>query len=52
MYWYILIHSEIRWTAEELKKVIDKVIDMLHNPEFSSKQVDPDLYKRSWKTLL
>jgi hypothetical protein len=42
MYWYILIHSEFRWTAEEL----NRVIEMLSNPEFDSEQVDPDLHKR------
>ena len=30
---------EYKWTAEELKKVIA----MLHNLEFDSKEVDPDL---------
>ncbi len=35
MYWYILIHG-FRWTAEELKKIID----MLLRPEFDSAQVD------------
>ena len=29
---------EYKWTAEELKKVIA----MLHNLEFDSKEVDPD----------
>ena len=32
---------EYKWTAEELKKVIA----MLCNPEFDSKEVDPDLHK-------
>lgn len=31
-----------RWTKEELKKVIA----MLQNPEFDSKDIDPDLHKR------
>jgi hypothetical protein len=31
-----------RWTQEELKKVIA----MLQNPEFDSKDIDPDLHKR------
>jgi hypothetical protein len=32
----------LRWTVEALKKVIA----MLRNPEFDSKEVDPDLHKR------
>ncbi len=47
MYWYILIQNGFRWTAEELKKVID----MLHRPEFDSSQVDPDLHKRMNKAI-
>jgi hypothetical protein len=47
MYWYILIQNGFRWTAEELKKVID----MLCRPEFDSAQVDPDLHKRMNKTI-
>ena len=31
-----------RWTAEELRKVIA----MLRNPDFDSKNLDPDLHKR------
>ena len=46
MYWYILIQHG-RWTAEELKKVID----MLRMPEFDSSQVDPDLHKRMNKAV-
>jgi hypothetical protein len=47
MYWYILIQHGFRWTAEELKKVID----MLRMPEFDSSQVDPDLHKRMNKAV-
>ena len=36
-----------RWTQEELKKVIA----MLHNPEFDSKDIDPDLHKRMDKAV-
>jgi hypothetical protein len=36
-----------RWTAEELKKVIE----MLKRPEFDSKEVDPDLHKRMNKAV-
>jgi hypothetical protein len=36
-----------RWTAEELKKVIA----MLRNPEFDSKDLDPDLHKRMEKAV-
>ena len=32
---------EYKWTVEELKKVIT----MLHDPEFDSKEVDPDLHR-------
>jgi hypothetical protein len=35
------------WTQEELKKVIA----MLHNPEFDSKNIDPDLHKRMDKAV-
>ena len=38
---------EYKWTAEELRKVIA----MLRNPEFDSKEVDPDLYKRMNKAV-
>ncbi len=37
----------LRWTVEALKKVIA----MLRNPEFGSKEVDPDLHKRLEKTV-
>ena len=37
----------LRWTAEELKKIIA----MLRNPEFDSKDVDPDLHKRMEKAV-
>jgi hypothetical protein len=47
MYWYILIQNRFRWTAEELKKVID----MLRRPEFDYAQVDPDLHKRMNKAI-
>ncbi len=36
-----------RWTAAELKKVIA----MLQNPEFDSKDIDPDLHKRMAKAV-
>ena len=36
-----------RWTQEELKKVID----MLHDPAFDSKDIDPDLHKRMDKAV-
>ena len=36
-----------RWTVEALKKVIA----MLRNPEFDSKDVDPDLHKRLEKAV-
>ena len=38
----------LRWTVEELKKVIA----MLHNPAFDSNEVDPDLHKRMDKAVL
>ncbi len=38
---------EYKWTAEGLKKVIA----MLRNPEFDSKEVDPDLHKRMNKAV-
>ncbi len=44
---YILIVNGFRWTAEELQKVID----MLLQPEFDSKQIDPDLHKRMNKAI-
>jgi hypothetical protein len=47
LYWYILIQYGFRWTAEELKKVID----MLRMPEFDTSQVDPDLHKRMNKAV-
>ncbi len=37
MYWYILIQNGFRWTAEELKKVID----MLHRPLVREIMEDP-----------
>ena len=37
-----------RWTKKELKEVIA----MLQNPEFDSKDIDPDLYKRMDKAVL
>ena len=33
---------EYKWTVEQLKKVIA----LLNNPEFDSREVDPDLHKR------
>jgi hypothetical protein len=36
-----------RWTAAELKKVIA----MLQNPEFCSKDIDPDLHQRMAKAV-
>ena len=38
---------EYRWTAEELKKVIN----MLQRPDFDSKDIDPDLHKRMAKAV-
>ena len=38
----------LRWTVEELKKVIA----MLHNPAFDSNEIDPDLHKRMDKAVL
>jgi hypothetical protein len=38
----IISLAMLRWTVEALKKVIA----MLRNPEFDSKEVDPDLHKR------
>ena len=38
----------VAWTREELKKVIA----MLHNPEFDSKDVDPDLHQRMHNAVL
>ena len=46
MYLTILLYFD-RWTAEELKKVIA----MLRNPEFDSKDVDPDLHRRMDKAV-
>ena len=37
----------LRWTVEALKKVIA----ILRNPEFNSKEVDPDLHKRLEKAV-
>ena len=37
----------LRWTVEALKKVIA----MLRNPKFDSKEVDPDLHKRLEKAV-
>ena len=37
-----------RWTKAQLKKVIA----MLQNPEFDSKDIDPDLHKRMDKAVL
>jgi hypothetical protein len=37
-----------RWTREELRKVIA----MLHNPEFDSMDVDPDLHQRMHNAVL
>ncbi len=37
----------LRWTVEALRKVIA----MLRNPEFDSKEVDPDLHKRLEKAV-
>ena len=37
----------LRWTVEALRKVID----MLRNPEFDSKEVDPGLHKRLEKAV-
>ncbi len=52
IYTYILftdIHMFVwpRWTQEELKKVIA----VLHNPVFDSKEIEPDLHKRMDKTV-
>ena len=38
----------LRWTQEELKKVIA----LLHNPEFDSKDIDPDLHQRMHNAVL
>ena len=38
----------LRWTQEELKKVIA----MLHNPEFDSKDIDPDLHQQMHNAVL
>ncbi len=40
--------AEYKWTAEQLKKLIALVL----NPEFDSKEVDPDLHKRKEKAVL
>ncbi len=47
MYLYLLIPNGFRWTADELKKVID----MLRRPEFDAGQIDPDLHKRMNKAI-
>ena len=45
---YILnVYGCPRWTQEELKKVIA----MLHNSEFDSNDIDPDLHKRMDKAV-
>ena len=45
---YILnVYGCPRWTQEELKKVIV----MLHNSEFDSNDIDPDLHKRMDKAV-
>jgi hypothetical protein len=36
-----------RWTAAELKKVIE----MLQNPQFDSKDIDPNLHQRMAKAV-
>ena len=38
---------EYKWTVEQLKKVIA----LLNNPEFDSREVDPDLHKRMEKAV-
>ena len=43
MYWYILIQNGFRWTAEELKKVIDMlsrplVREIMEDPIFEGDQ--------------
>ena len=48
IYSYISYFVLLRWTQEELKKVIA----MLHNPEFDSKDIDPDLHQRMHKAVL
>jgi hypothetical protein len=41
-------HSlEYKWTVEQLKKVIA----MLRQPEFDSKEIDPDLHKLMGKAV-
>ncbi len=40
-------HHRARWTQEELKKVIA----ILPDPEFDSKDIDPDLHKRMDKAV-
>jgi hypothetical protein len=47
MYLYVLIPNGFRWTADELKKVID----MLRRPEFDVGQIDPDRHKRMNKAI-
>jgi preprotein translocase subunit SecA len=39
---------EYKWTAEEL----EKLIALVRNPDFDSKDVDPDLHKRMEKAVL
>ena len=46
----LILHKhalEYRWTAEELKKVIN----MLQRPNFDSKDIDPDLHQRIAKAV-
>ncbi len=38
---------EYKWTVEQLKKVIA----LLNNPEFDSREVDPDLHERMEKAV-
>jgi hypothetical protein len=43
MYWYILIQNGFRWTAEELKKVIDMLCrplmrEIMEDPIFKGDQ--------------
>ena len=51
--WILVLFTDIRyyvlprWTQEELKKVIA----MPQNPEFDSKDIDPDLHKRMDKAV-
>ena len=43
----IIYYVSPRWTQEELKKVIA----MLQDPQFDSKDIDPDLHKRMDKAV-